>query len=100
MYTKQNFENGQVLSAEQLIKIEDGIINLSNNLSTIPTKISDLENDSGFLTSIPETLPNPNALTINGNSYDGTKAVDITEQVNILINLKLEEIGVAEEVVY
>ena len=28
--------------------------------------------------TIPETLPNPNALTINGTTYDGSEAVSVT----------------------
>ena len=74
----------------------------------IPTKTSQLENDSGFLTSapvtsvngktgavtidipaIPTALKNPNALTINGTSYDGSKAMDMTENINALIEAKL-----------
>ena len=44
----------------------------------IPTKTSHLENDSGFVTSVPSALKNPYALTINGTSYDGSKAVEMT----------------------
>lgn len=63
-------------------------------INDIPTKTSQLANDSGFLTSapvtsvngktgavtvnIPTALKNPNALTINGVSYDGSKAVNVT----------------------
>lgn len=35
---------------------------------------------------IPTTLPNPNTLTINGTSYDGSTTVDYTETINNMIN--------------
>lgn len=38
-YTKQNFKDGQVLKAEHLNKIEDGLVDLTEELekSTIPS---------------------------------------------------------------
>ena len=82
----------------------------------IPTLTSHLENDSGFLTeapvssvngqtgavkiNIPTALPNPQPLTINGETYDGSSAVDITEQVNALITAKMNEIANAEGVAF
>ena len=62
------------------------------NMHTFVSELSewigeiDIEDDNSvycseerFVTeeSIPETLPNPNALTINGVSYDGSAAVDV-----------------------
>jgi hypothetical protein len=36
---------------------------------------------------IPTTLPNPNTLTINGTTYDGSAAVDMTDAVvNAVLN--------------
>ena len=86
---------------------------------TVPTKISQLTNDSGYLTSVPVTsvngqtgavtiaiptvptaLKNPNALIINGTTYDGSSAVDMTEKVNALIDAKLSAITNAEEVAF
>lgn len=43
-YQKQGFENGQVLEDKHLIKIEEGILELQDNLSDIET-ISDTEID-------------------------------------------------------
>lgn len=62
----------------------------------IPTRTSQLTNDTGFLTSapvtsvngktgnitldiptVPDTLPNPSALSINGTSYDGSDAKEL-----------------------
>ena len=45
----------------------------------------------------PTALPNPHALTINGTSYDGSEAVDLTNQVNALIDTRL---GVIENGTY
>ena len=42
--------------------------------------------------AIPTALKNPCVLTINGKEYDGSEAVDLTEQVNALIDIKLGEI--------
>ena len=102
----------------------------------IPTKTSELTNDSGFMTSytetdptvpswakastkptytasevgalpdttviptVPETLPNPHALTINGITYDGSEEVNMTDVVNSLIDAKLSSITNAEEVAF
>ncbi|MBE6871449.1 MAG: SGNH/GDSL hydrolase family protein [Ruminococcaceae bacterium] len=40
---------------------------------------------------IPTSLPNPNALTINGTAYDGSKAVDMTTSVNAMIDAKAKK---------
>ena len=52
----------------------------------IPSKTSDLINDGDdgepFITEndLPETLPNPHKLTINGTEYDGSSEVSVTVQ--------------------
>lgn len=62
-------------------------------INDIPTNVSQLENDSGFLTkapvtsvnnqtgavniNIPTALPNPKTLTINGKSYNGSSDVNL-----------------------
>lgn len=48
----------------------------------VPTKLSELENDSGYAktTDIPDNLPNPKKLTFTGaviGSYDGSEEVSI-----------------------
>lgn len=50
---------------------------------TVPTKLSELENDSGYAktTDIPDKLPNPQKLTFAGAitaEYDGSGAVTVT----------------------
>lgn len=47
---------------------------------TVPTKTSDITNDSGFITSsaIPSALKNPTALTFGSKTYDGSVAKEIT----------------------
>lgn len=42
--------------------------------------------------TVPSALKNPNALTINGKTYDGSAAVDMTDNINNLIDAKLEGI--------
>jgi hypothetical protein len=39
--------------------------------------------------TVPSTLPNPSALTINGTTYNGATAVDMTDIINALIDSKL-----------
>ncbi|MCI5952545.1 MAG: hypothetical protein MRZ63_09565 [Anaerostipes sp.] len=66
------------LSASQGVKLKaliDAII--------VPTKLSELENDSGYAktTDIPDKLPNPQKLTFTGAvtaEYDGSGAVTVT----------------------
>ena len=66
------------LSAAQGVKLKaliDAIV--------VPTKLSELENDSGYAktTDIPEKLPNPQKLTFAGAvtaEYDGLGAVTVT----------------------
>ena len=66
------------LSASQGVKLKsliDAII--------VPTKLSELENDSGYAktTDIPDKLPNPQKLTFAGAitaEYDGSGAVTVT----------------------
>lgn len=48
----------------------------------------------------PTALKNPYALTINGTSYDGSQAVDLTEAVNNMIVAKLNALTHAEEVAF
>ena len=96
---------------------QTGAVNIT--IPTVPTKTSQLTNDSGFLTSAPVTsvngqtgavkitiptvptaLKNPNALIINGTSYDGSAKADITEIVNAMIETKLNALTRAEEVAF
>lgn len=74
--------------------------------SDIPTKNSQLDNDSGYMTLAgyqniaPTALKNPYALTINGTSYDGSSAKDFTSIINAMIDAKIAAITNAEEVAY
>ena len=88
------------LSAAQGVKLKALI-----DAIAVPTKLSELENDSGYAktTDIPDKLPNPQKLTFAGAvtaEYDGSGAVTVTipegsggtglstEAIN-----KLEEVG-------
>lgn len=46
------------------------------------------------------SLPNPNALSVNGVTYDGSAAVDMTETINAMIDAKLNALTIAEEVAF
>ena len=66
------------LSASQGVKLKALI-----DAIAVPTKLSELENDSGYAktTDIPEKLPNPQKLTFAGAvtaEYDGSGAVTVT----------------------
>lgn len=56
--------------------------------------------DNSVEVSFDETtaLPNPNALTINGVSYDGSETKDFTDAISTMIDSKLASITNAEEV--
>ena len=45
--------------------------------------------DTTVIPTVPSTLPNPSALTINGTAYNGATAVDMTDIINALIDSKL-----------
>lgn len=59
-------------------------------LATVATsgKYSDLS-DKPTIPTVPTALKNPNALTVNGTTYDGSSAVDMTSVINALIDTKL-----------
>lgn len=66
------------LSAAQGVKLKALI-----DAIAVPTKLSELENDSGYAktTDIPDKLPNPQKLTFSGAvtaEYDGSGAVTVT----------------------
>ena len=71
---------------------------------------NDEVNDISAQANIPETLPNPNAITFTGavtGSYDGSAPLSVNipsavtdDHINELINTALNAIGVAEEGAY
>lgn len=64
------------------------------------TCIVSITSDNSVEVDFAETtaLPNPNALTINGVSYDGSETKDFTDAINTMIDSKLASITNAEEV--
>ena len=100
-YIKSNKSLIDVITTSK-INVSDIIDNLTTNVSNkplsaaqgvklkalidaivIPTKLSELENDSGYAktTDIPDKLPNPQKLTFSGAvtaEYDGSGAVTVT----------------------
>ena len=76
------------------------IQSLQNTVSTQSNDIKNLQNTMSTkidASAIPNALKNPNALSINNVSYDGSSAVNITNEVNALIDSKL---GVIENGTY
>ena len=72
---------------------------LKSEIPTVPTKTSDLTNDSGFITvaDIPELDLSNYALK---TEIPDVSAYQTQEQVNALINNALSKIGIAEEGAY
>lgn len=68
LYTAQN------LTDEQKAQVR-------KNIGALP--------DTTVIPTVPSTLPNPSALTINGTTYNGATAVDMTDIINALIDSKL-----------
>jgi hypothetical protein len=85
------FESGGMVFAAQLFG--DLQTNTWSFQATMLATINDIP-------VIPTALKNPSALTINGTTYDGSSAVDMTEKVNALIDAKLSAITNAEEVAF
>lgn len=72
---------------------------LKSEIPTVPTKTSDLTNDSGFITvaDVPEVDLSNYALK---TEIPDVSAYQTQEQVNTLINNALSKIGIAEEGAY
>lgn len=63
--------------------------NAKANVSDIPDAYVHPEtHDASMITGLPTSLPNPNSMTINGTSYDGSAAIDITKTVNDMIDVR------------
>lgn len=63
------------ISSDGQVRVEEESLS-----SLIPTKVSQLENDSGFVTSVPTELKNPHKLIFTGAvsaEYDGSSAVTV-----------------------
>lgn len=81
----------------------------ADNYSFISTSLSGVLTSNNWIfnvdmlpkkDSIPTALKNPNALTIDSTTYDGSTAVDMTSTINELIDTKIAEITNAEEVAF
>ncbi len=67
--TKQEVIDAREQSARNELKImaiDSELVDISNTLETIPTKTSQLENDNGFITSIPEEYVTESELDSKG----------------------------------
>jgi hypothetical protein len=84
------------------VSIVDIINNLTTNVANKPLSAAQGVALKSLIDNIniPTTLKNPYTLTINGATYDGSKDVNMTEQINILIESKLGEIRNVEEVAF
>jgi hypothetical protein len=82
-YTKKTWVSNEVITAEALNNIENGIANLEKD---IPTKVSQLENDSNFLTSVPsEYITEDELNNIYLSEYiKRSELDDIIRQINLL----------------
>lgn len=94
------------------VSVSDIIDNLTTNVSNKPLSAAQGVALKALIDAItiPDTLPNPNALTFTGavtGSYDGSTSLSVNipsavtdDHINELINTALNKIGVAEEGVY
>ena len=102
------------LSEEMLTKVSvaDIVDDLTTNVSNKPLSAAQGVALKALIDAItiPDTLPNPNALTFTGavtGSYDGSTSLSVNipsavtdDHINELINTALNAIGVAEERAY
>ena len=110
-YIKSNRTLIEAITTDK-VSVSDVIDNLTSNVSNKPLSAAQGVALKGLIDaiSIPDKLPNPNALTFTGavtGSYDGSaaKMVNIPsavtdDHINELINAALNAIGVAEGVSY
>lgn len=94
------------------VSVSDIIDNLTTNVSNKPLSAAQGVALKALIDAItiPDTLPNPNALTFTGavtGSYNGSTSLSVNipsavtdDHINELINTALNKIGVAEEGVY
>lgn len=94
------------------VNVSDIIDNLTTNVSNKPLSAAQGVALKALIDAItiPDTLPNPNALTFTGavtGSYDGSTSLSVNipsavtdDHINELISTALNAIGVAEEGVY
>lgn len=94
------------------VNVSDIIDNLTTNVSNKPLSAAQGVALKALIDAItiPDTLPNPNALTFTGavtGSYDGSTSLSVNipsavtdDHINELISTALNKIGVAEEGVY
>lgn len=98
-YEKQIWSTGDKITAEKLNHLEDGVSSISEEIAAIPSGKDGSDGKSAYqyaqdggytgteaefaaklAEEIPDTLPNPNALTFTGavtGSYDGSEAVTV-----------------------
>ena len=67
-YNETTWVTGDIITSGKLNKLEDGITGVNQKVEgiTIPTKTSDLTNDSGFITSIPSEYVTDTELNSKG----------------------------------
>lgn len=84
------------------VNVSDIINNLTTNVSNKALSAAQGVALKSLIDAIdvPTKLPNPNTLTINGTTYDGSNAVNMTNVINSLIDSKLATIINAEEVAF
>ena len=82
-YTKQNFKDGQVLKAEHLNHIEDGIMGL---------KLSDIENDMYYSKRTPIITITLDDLTFDedGNGFYEMDKIDLSENGKFGFDISVE----------
>ena len=65
-YIKTNWQTGDKITASKLNKIEETLETINNINNDIPSKTSELVNDSGFLTSVPSEYVTDSELNDKG----------------------------------
>lgn len=73
------------------ITMDDGVQSVNGKTGEVILTAEDVGAlpDTTTIPTVPDTLPNPSALTINGITYNGATAVDMTDIINALIDSKL-----------
>lgn len=88
--------NGKLITSPKIAIIvsgtvyEDSEVESTDEFSALSKLVADVQ---ALQTDFPKALPNPQALTINGTSYDGSEAVDITIKDVFEVALSQEKDG-------
>lgn len=80
---------GDALEDKANQELVDEVVGILSEHENVHDILQQQINDKAGKNEIPKALPNPSKLTIDGESYDGSVAVDFTSTINGMIDEKM-----------